>query len=87
MAEILLMKAMKLFLSIVCYSGSSIIFVDQKMEGAIIEALQINPLLQNIILYLLILLWVIKIIWFVYDKFYLESKERKQRLKDHETIK
>ena len=81
------MKAMKLFLTIVCYSGSGIVLIDQELEGAIIEALKINPILQKILLYLLILLWVIKIIWFVYDKFYLESKERKQRLKDHKTIK
>lgn len=79
------MKAMKLLLTIVCYSGTGIVLVDQELEGAIIDALKINPILQKIILWLLIILWVFKIIWFVYDKFYLESKERKQRLEDHET--
>lgn len=82
MAEILLMKAMKLLLTIVCYSGSGVVLIDQELEGAIIEALKINPILQNIILYLLVALWVIKILWFIYDKFYLESKERKQKIKD-----
>lgn len=83
MAEILLMKAMKILLSIVCYSGSGIILIDQELEGAIIEALQINPALQKIILYLLILLWVIKIIWFVVDKI-LQVQERKQVMRDNE---
>jgi len=87
MAEILLMKAMKLLLSIICYSGTGIVFVDQELEGAIIEALNINPILQKILLWLLIIFWIVKILWFVYDHFYLESKERKQRLKDHDTIK
>ena len=81
------MKAMKLLLTIVCYSGSGIVLIDQELEGAIIEALKINPILQKIILWLLIILWVIKIFWFVYDKFYLESKERKQKLRDNEKDK
>ena len=86
MAEILLMKAMKILLSIVCYSGSGIVLVDQELEGAIIEALQINPTLQKIILYLLIFLWVIKIIWFVIDKI-LQYQERKQAMRKKEDEK
>ena len=80
------MKAMKILLSIVCYSGSGIVLVDQELEGAIIEALQINPTLQKIILYLLIFLWVIKIIWFVIDKI-LQYQERKQAMRKKEDEK
>lgn len=84
MAEIILMKTLKILLSILCYSGTGFIFIDQKLEGAILEALQINPVLKQIILTLLIILWVIKIVWFTYSKFYLESKERKQVMRDKE---
>jgi hypothetical protein len=82
MAEIFLMKTIKLLLTIVCYSGSGLVFVDQSLEGAIIDALKINPILQQIILVLLILFWVIRILWFVWDHFYLESKERLKKLKE-----
>lgn len=77
------MKTMKLLLSIVCYFGSGVVLIDQELEGAIIEALKINPVLQQIVLYLLIMFWVIRILWFVYDHFYLESKERKQKLREN----
>jgi len=80
------MKAMKILLSIACYSGSGIVLVDQELEGAIIEALQINPTSQKIILYLLIFLWVIKIIWFVIDKI-LQYQERKQAMRKKEDEK
>ena len=77
------MKTIKILLSFSCYFGTGVIYADKQLEGAIAEALKINPLLQKIVLILLILLWVIKIMWFVYDKFYLESKERKQKLRQN----
>lgn len=77
------MKTLKLFISIACYFGTGLVYVDQELNGAIIEALKINPILQQIALTLLIVLWVIKICWFIYDKFYLESKERKQKMREN----
>jgi hypothetical protein len=84
MAEMFLMKTIKLFISVFCYFGTTVIYADQKLEGAIIEALKINPVLQQIILWLLIILWVVKIVWFVYEKFHLETKERKQKMRNNE---
>ena len=81
MAEILLMKSIKLILSIICYFGSGIVIVDQALEGAIVEALDINPILQTIISILLIIFLIIRILWFVWDHFYLETKERRQNLR------
>ncbi len=78
------MKTMKLLLTIICYSGTGAVFVNQRFEGAIIDALSINPLLQKCILILLIMFWLIRITWFIYDHFYLESKERKQVMREHE---
>lgn len=82
MGEFLIMKTMKLLLSIVCYSGTGFVFINQELGGKILDALNINPILQKIILILLIILWIIKILWFVYDKFYLERKERMQKIND-----
>lgn len=75
------MKLVKLYLSIVCYFGAGMIFIDQELEGVILENLKISEPLQKIILYLLILLWIIKIIWFVIDKT-LQVQERKQKMRE-----
>ena len=76
------MKTIKLFISIVCYFGTGVVAIDKQLEGAILEALKINPLLQKLILSILILFWIIKVVWFVYDKFHLETKERKQAMRE-----
>ena len=80
MGEILVMKSLKAFLAGVCYFGTGIVAVDQFLEGAIKDAVNISPAAQNIILGLLIIFWVVKIWWFIYDKFYLEKRERKLKI-------
>lgn len=76
MGEILLMKTTKLLLGFICYLGTGIVAVDEVMQGAVKEAINVSPAAQQIILWLLIVFWVIKIAWFMYDKFYLERQER-----------
>jgi len=79
------MKTMKLFLTIVCYLGGGVVFIDEKIvNGAIQEALNLNPVLQQIILILIIISFAVRLIWFIYDHFYLETKERKQALRNGE---
>ena len=88
MAEILLMKTLKLLIGWFCYVGTSFIAVDQLPGIDLNKALDVPPAMQYIIIYMLIIFWVIKIGWFVYDKFYLETKERKLNMKktDEEII-
>ena len=84
MAEIFLMKTMKLFLSFVCYFGTGIAVIDMQRNVAIGDALNMSPKLQEVIFWLFIIFWIIKIVWFIYDHFYLESKERKQTMREKE---
>lgn len=76
MAEIIFMKSIKLLIGLFCYFGTGILFIDQALDGYIREHININPAGQLIVFWLLVIFWVIKIVWFVYDKFYLERKER-----------
>lgn len=77
------MKAIKLYLTVICSLGGGVVFVDQKvLDGAIEDALNLNPVLQQIILTLIVISFIIRLIWFVYDKFYLETKERKQAMRE-----
>jgi len=68
MAEMLLMESLKLFIAYICYFGTGVLALDQLTEGAIKEAIRVSPIAQNIIMWLLIAFWVIKIIWFIIDK-------------------
>ena len=76
MAEILLMKTIKLIISWYCYIGTSIVAMDQLPGIDLTKSIKIPTAMQHIIIYLLIVFWVVKISWFVYDKFYLNRKER-----------
>lgn len=69
------MKSLKGLLSFLCYFGTGFVFSDQVLEGLLKDSLNINPATQRIIIVLVIVFWIIKIAWFVIDK-YLVVKER-----------
>ena len=81
MAEIIVMKTLKALLAWYCYVGTGVVFIDQISGVDIPEALSMSPASQAVVLWLLIVFWVIKISWFIYDKFHLERKERNQKMK------
>jgi hypothetical protein len=76
MAEIILMKSLKSIIAFFCYFGTGVVAVDELTEGSVNSAIGISPAANAIVLYLLIVFWMIKIVWFIYEKFILESKER-----------
>lgn len=78
------MKSIKLFISYVCYFGTGFVVTDQLLEGLITDKIQVNQATQNIVVYLLILFWLVKTVWFIYDKFHLETRERKQNMRKTE---
>lgn len=80
MAEILLMKTIKFLLSFMCYSGTSLFYIDQELEGKIVEAMNISHDERKILIWLFIFFWIIKIVWFIIDK-YIELKERFRNMK------
>jgi len=83
MQEIIIAKAAKLLLSWVCYGGTSMVIVNQTLDNTLVELLKVHPKLQNVVVILLIIFWLIKICWYVFDK-RLEWLERKQKMRHEE---
>ena len=81
MAEIYVMKTIKALIAWYCYVGTGIVAMDQVGGLDIPDALNMSPATQAVVLWLLIVFWVIKIAWFIYDKFHLERKERNQKMR------
>lgn len=84
MPEIFFINMLKNFIGIVCYIGTAVIGIDQLTETDLLETLDISPTAAFITMWLLILLWVLKICWYAYDKFYLERRERLAKIKKAE---
>lgn len=79
MAEIAFTKLFKLILTF-GYWGSGLFFINDIADGAILENLPINTALQNIAASAFIAMTLARLIWFLYDKFYLETRERKLKM-------
>lgn len=75
MAEIAFTKLFKLILSF-GYWGSGVFFLDNIMDGQIMESIPIPTPLQNIAAAMFIAMTFARLVWFVYDKFFIETKER-----------
>ncbi len=72
----------KIFINFAAYIGF-VLGVDQELLGSkLVEVVSLNSATTNIIIGVGIFAWVIKIIWFIYDKFFLERKERLKKLND-----
>ncbi len=71
----------KLFVNILAYTGLSLGFSQEILSTRLIELMRLDSLTAHIVIYLGILFWIVKFIWYIYDKFYLERKERLKKLK------
>ncbi len=70
----------KIFINFAAYIGF-VLGVDQELLGSkLVEVVSLNSATTNLIIFIAILAWIVKIVWFVYDKFYLERKERLKKL-------
>lgn len=70
----------RFFINIVAYMGLTL-GIDQEFNSSmVIDTLQLSPILANMVVGMGIIMWLIKGIWFVYDKFILERAERKKKL-------
>ena len=81
MAEIALTKFIKLVLSF-GYWGAGVFFIDGIVDNQISENLPIPNAIQNIAASMFIAMTVARLIWFVYDKFFLENRERRLKMKN-----
>lgn len=79
MAEIILMKTLKLLLAWICYIGAGAVFIDQVTGIGLDDILLLPDPAKDIILWMLIVFWCIKIVWFVVDKV-LTFRERNQKM-------
>ena len=77
--DLIYTEAAKLLLSITCYGGTSMVVINQTLDDALVDVLNVHPKLQNFVVVLLILFWLVKIGWYVIDK-RLEYQERKQKM-------
>jgi len=70
----------KLILNTFAYFGLALGFDQEVLGSRLIEIINISPIITNVIIFIAILAWIIKLVWFTYDKFYLERKERLKQL-------
>jgi len=81
MAEILLMKSLKALVSFFFYFGTSVVAADTFLVKVLqSEIINFSQSTRQITFYLFMTLMVFKIAWFVYEKLFLERKERKQAI-------
>lgn len=72
----------RLFINAFAYAGL-VLGVDQEMlSGALMRTIQLSPSVSNLVVFMGVVMWVIKLVWFVYDKFILERAERKKKLNE-----
>lgn len=71
----------KMFAYIWAYVGLFLGLDQELFNAQFINALNISPLLTNFIVVIAIMLWLVKIVWFIYSKFFLERAERLKKLK------
>lgn len=74
------MKSLKALLTYLCYFGAGLVAIEELTGFDIPDKMNLNPVAQNIIWVMFVVFWSVKIAWFAYDKFYLERKERLQKM-------
>lgn len=79
MAEIAFIKIFKFILNI-GYFGGGLFFFDLLADGEIMNNLPVPTPLQNIAAAMFIATMAVRTVWFVYDKFHLERKERNLKM-------
>jgi len=66
----------KMFVNLFAYIGLLMGIDQELLNSQLMAILQINPILANAIVFVGFIFWVIKALWFIYDKFHLERTER-----------
>lgn len=71
------MKTIKALLAYICYFGAGVAIIDKYVD---LEGMSVPDPAKEIIIYLLIVFWCIKIAWFVWDRFYMQTRERNWKM-------
>lgn len=70
----------KAFINVFAYMGLMLGIDQELFAGSVMHYIQLSPILSNMVVFMGIVMWLIKGMWFVYDHFYLERKERIKKL-------
>jgi hypothetical protein len=70
------------FINVIAYMGLSLGLDQEFFNSTLVSALQLSPVLSNMVVGMGIVMWFIKGVWFVYDKFILERAERKKKINE-----
>ena len=70
------------FINVIAYMGLTLGLDQEFNSGMFVDYLSLSPVLSNMVVGMGIVMWLIKGIWFVYDKFILERAERKKKLNE-----
>jgi hypothetical protein len=79
MAQLLFLPAFKFSIDLFCFFTVGITFFNKLFQIHLYEYLNLTVPQNNIVLNLSVLFLVIRIIWFLYEKLWLDRKERKER--------
>lgn len=71
-----LLLTSKMFVNIMAYTGLLFGIDQELLNSKLIDALHISPILSNAIVFVGLVFWIIKAVWYIYEKFYLERTER-----------
>lgn len=70
-------KIFNIIVSFFSYLGLGLGIDEKFLEGFLMKNLNLDNITTNFLFGLAIIMWILRIVWFVYDKFILERKERK----------
>lgn len=72
----------RFFINSLAYLGLTLGIDQEILNSSIMNVIGLSPALSNLIVFFGIIMWIIKAVWFVYDKFFLERSERLKKLND-----
>ena len=80
MSDFIVLKGLKILLSIICYSSGGIMLLDKIAQNELLKNIHVDPTASAILMRLIIVLFILKIVWYAIDK-WLEYKERISNIK------
>jgi hypothetical protein len=76
MSELLFAKTLNLLITALAYFGTAFVFLNKLVDNKLSKIIELSGTQLDILVWALISLYIIKMIWFIYSKFYLERRER-----------
>lgn len=81
MAQIFLMPMLKFVLDFFCFFTAGLVFFSKILETQLYRFFNLTPSQNSIVLSLSAIFLVVRIVWFIYEKAWLDRREREKRRK------